>query len=80
MEVVVATKFAALPWRFGRQSVITALKESLCRLGLSSVDLYQLHWSVLFEPLHYHLIVGFCRRILANQSVYTNFQARSMGK
>ncbi|KAL2482184.1 putative oxidoreductase [Forsythia ovata] len=44
LEVNVATKFAALPWRLGRQSVISALKDSLCRLGLSSVDLYQLHW------------------------------------
>ncbi|GAB4850672.1 hypothetical protein Ancab_029983 [Ancistrocladus abbreviatus] len=44
LEVSVATKFAALPWRFGRQSVINALKDSLCRLKLSSVDLYQLHW------------------------------------
>ncbi|XVF14450.1 hypothetical protein REPUB_Repub09cG0061200 [Reevesia pubescens] len=44
VEVAVATKFAALPWRFGRQSVVNALKDSLCRLGLSSVDLYQLHW------------------------------------
>ncbi|XP_020238943.1 uncharacterized oxidoreductase At1g06690, chloroplastic [Cajanus cajan] len=43
-EIAVATKFAALPWRFGRQSVLTALKDSLCRLGLTSVDLYQLHW------------------------------------
>ncbi|XP_057487801.1 uncharacterized oxidoreductase At1g06690, chloroplastic-like [Actinidia eriantha] len=44
VEVAVATKFAALPWRLGRQSVLTALKDSLCRLGLSSVELYQLHW------------------------------------
>lgn len=44
VEVVVATKFAALPWRLGRQSVIAALKDSLSRLGLSSVELYQLHW------------------------------------
>ncbi|XVF58475.1 hypothetical protein PTKIN_Ptkin07bG0069500 [Pterospermum kingtungense] len=44
LEVTVATKFAALPWRFGRQSVLKALKHSICRLGLSSVDLYQLHW------------------------------------
>ncbi|KAK9285105.1 hypothetical protein L1049_024290 [Liquidambar formosana] len=44
VEVAVATKFAALPWRLGRQSVLSALKDSLCRLGLSSVDLYQLHW------------------------------------
>ncbi|KAJ3670026.1 hypothetical protein LUZ60_010350 [Juncus effusus] len=43
-EVQVATKFAALPWRFGRGSVINALKNSLERLSLSSVDLYQLHW------------------------------------
>uniref|UniRef100_A0A7C8YID9 Aldose reductase n=1 Tax=Opuntia streptacantha TaxID=393608 RepID=A0A7C8YID9_OPUST len=43
-DVVVATKFAALPWRLGRQSVVNALKDSLYRLGLSSVDLYQLHW------------------------------------
>ncbi|KAF5198956.1 Pyridoxal reductase protein [Thalictrum thalictroides] len=43
-EVVVATKYAALPWRLGRKSVLSALKDSLSRLGLSSVDLYQLHW------------------------------------
>ncbi|XP_075643691.1 putative oxidoreductase At1g06690, chloroplastic [Castanea sativa] len=44
VEVAVATKFAALPWRLGRQSVLNALKDSLCRLGVSSVELYQLHW------------------------------------
>ncbi|XP_044501860.1 uncharacterized oxidoreductase At1g06690, chloroplastic-like [Mangifera indica] len=44
VEVDVATKFAALPWRLGRQSVVSALKDSLRRLGLSSVELYQLHW------------------------------------
>ncbi|KDO44771.1 hypothetical protein CISIN_1g017732mg [Citrus sinensis] len=42
VEVTVATKFAALPWRLGRQSVLAALKDSLFRLGLSSVELYQL--------------------------------------
>ncbi|PKI77297.1 hypothetical protein CRG98_002242 [Punica granatum] len=44
VEIATATKFAALPWRLGRQSVVAALKDSLCRLGLSSVELYQLHW------------------------------------
>ncbi|KAJ6938848.1 hypothetical protein NC651_005317 [Populus alba x Populus x berolinensis] len=44
VEVAVATKYAALPWRLGRQSVLAALKESLNRLELSSVELYQLHW------------------------------------
>ncbi|XP_011100373.1 uncharacterized oxidoreductase At1g06690, chloroplastic [Sesamum indicum] len=44
VEVAIATKYAALPWRLGRQSVISALKDSLSRLELSCVDLYQLHW------------------------------------
>ncbi|KAL7586670.1 uncharacterized oxidoreductase At1g06690, chloroplastic [Lactuca sativa] len=43
-EIAVATKFAALPWRLGRQSVLSALKDSLSRLELDSVELYQLHW------------------------------------
>ncbi|XP_068655650.1 uncharacterized oxidoreductase At1g06690, chloroplastic-like [Aristolochia californica] len=43
-EVAVATKFAPLPWRLGRKSVLSALQNSLSRLGLSSVELYQLHW------------------------------------
>ncbi|KAJ7564206.1 hypothetical protein O6H91_02G007000 [Diphasiastrum complanatum] len=47
-KVVVATKFAALPWRLGRGSVISALKASLGRLGLSTVDVYQLHWPGLW--------------------------------
>ncbi|TQD72236.1 hypothetical protein C1H46_042228 [Malus baccata] len=51
VEVDVATKFAALPWRLGRQNVIAALKDSLNRLELSSVELYQLHWYFPYEPL-----------------------------
>ncbi|KAI5066913.1 hypothetical protein GOP47_0017441 [Adiantum capillus-veneris] len=46
--IAIATKFAALPWRLGRGSLICALKESLKRLDLSSVDLYQLHWPGLW--------------------------------
>ncbi|KAM7523575.1 hypothetical protein LguiA_013477 [Lonicera macranthoides] len=48
VDVAVATKFAALPWRLGRASVLSALKDSLSRLGLSSVELYQLHWPGLW--------------------------------
>ncbi|CAN0863320.1 Uncharacterized oxidoreductase At1g06690, chloroplastic [Linum grandiflorum] len=51
LEVAIATKFAALPWRLGRQSVITALKDSLSRLGVSSVELYQLHCAVTHQVL-----------------------------
>ncbi|ERM99262.1 uncharacterized oxidoreductase At1g06690, chloroplastic isoform X2 [Amborella trichopoda] len=44
VDIAVATKFAALPWRLGRGSVVPALKESLARLQLPVVELYQLHW------------------------------------
>ncbi|KAH6788680.1 oxidoreductase superfamily protein [Perilla frutescens var. frutescens] len=48
VEIAVATKFAALPWRLGRQSVVSALKDSLSRLQLPCVELYQLHWPGLW--------------------------------
>lgn len=42
--VLVATKFFPLPWRFGKGSILNALKGSLARLDVESVDLYQIHW------------------------------------
>jgi aryl-alcohol dehydrogenase-like predicted oxidoreductase len=42
--VLVATKFFPMPWRFSKQAFPNALKHSLERLGLESVDLYQIHW------------------------------------
>ena len=42
--VLVATKFFPLPWRFGKGSIPRALKGSLARLDVESVDLYQIHW------------------------------------
>ncbi|CAI5967729.1 unnamed protein product, partial [Closterium sp. NIES-64] len=50
---VAASKFFTIPWtnllvggglRFGRQSLIDALKASLQRLGMERVDLYQIHF------------------------------------
>jgi aryl-alcohol dehydrogenase-like predicted oxidoreductase len=41
--VVTATKFMPFPWRLGKGSLLKALRESLDRLGLASVDLYQVH-------------------------------------
>ncbi len=41
--VLVATKYLPFPWRFGKGSLPRALKGSLTRLGLDSVDLYQIH-------------------------------------
>ena len=42
--VLVATKFFPLPWRFRKTALPRALKGSLARLGMESVDLYQIHW------------------------------------
>ncbi len=42
--VKVATKFMPFPWRLSRKALVDALRGSLRRLGLTSVDLYQIHW------------------------------------
>lgn len=42
--VLIATKYLPFPWRFGKNSLLRALKGSLTRLGVESVDLYQIHW------------------------------------
>jgi len=41
--VLVATKFLPFPWRLRKKSLIRALKGSLERIGVESVDLYQVH-------------------------------------
>lgn len=41
---IVATKFMPLPWRLGKAALRSALRGSLARLGLTQVDLYQVHW------------------------------------
>jgi aryl-alcohol dehydrogenase-like predicted oxidoreductase len=43
-QIVLATKFAPMPWRLAPGRLVHALRESLNRLGLSQVDLYQIHW------------------------------------
>ena len=42
--VLVATKFFPFPWRFTKKALVRALKGSLERIGIESVDLYQIHW------------------------------------
>ena len=41
---VIATKFAPLPYRFNARSLLDALDKSLARLGVVTVDLYQVHF------------------------------------
>jgi aryl-alcohol dehydrogenase-like predicted oxidoreductase len=42
--VTVASKFFPYPWRLTRGTLPRALEQSLRRLGLESIDLYQIHW------------------------------------
>jgi aryl-alcohol dehydrogenase-like predicted oxidoreductase len=48
--VLVATKFFPWPWRFTKASIPRALKGSLERIGVDSVDLYQIHWPSIILP------------------------------
>ena len=41
---IIATKFAPLPYRLGARSLLDALDKSLVRLGVATVDLYQVHF------------------------------------
>ena len=41
---VIATKFAPLPYRINARSLLDALDKSLARLGVVTVDLYQVHF------------------------------------
>ncbi|MCC5620619.1 aldo/keto reductase [Nostoc sp. CHAB 5715] len=43
-NICIATKLAAYPWRWTRQSMVEACKSSAQRLG-RNVDLVQMHWS-----------------------------------
>jgi aryl-alcohol dehydrogenase-like predicted oxidoreductase len=41
---VIATKFAPLPYRFSAKSLLDAVDKSLERLGVETIDLYQIHF------------------------------------
>src|ERR687889_742093 len=41
---VIATKFAPLPYRFSAKSLLSAVDNSLERLGIEIIDLYQIHF------------------------------------
>jgi aryl-alcohol dehydrogenase-like predicted oxidoreductase len=42
--VLIATKYFPYPWRLSTESIVYALKNSLERIGVDGVDLYQVHW------------------------------------
>ncbi|KOP22932.1 2,5-didehydrogluconate reductase [Hapalosiphon sp. MRB220] len=47
-KVQIATKYGPFPWRITGQSVADALTESLKRLQVQKVALYQVHWPFAF--------------------------------
>ncbi len=52
-QIVLATKFFPMPYRMRRSDLVKALKGSLNRLGLSRVDLYQIHWPPLVRSIEF---------------------------
>lgn len=50
-DIVIATKFMPYPWRLTRDSLISALKASLERLGVEQIALYQMHWPIPPVPI-----------------------------
>eukprot|EP01041_Mallomonas_annulata_P004591 gene4591-9123_t len=48
-HVSLATKFAPNPLRVGKESVIAACKDSLDRLGVNQISLYQIHFPGLWQ-------------------------------
>jgi len=48
-QMVVATKFMPYPWRISKGALRSSLQDSLKRLNLKQVDLYQIHWP--FPPV-----------------------------
>jgi aryl-alcohol dehydrogenase-like predicted oxidoreductase len=49
--VTIASKFFPFPWRLARNSLLRALEHSLMRLGLESIDLYQIHFPTPPVPI-----------------------------
>lgn len=50
-RIVLATKFAPIPWRLGSGQLLKALQASLKRLGVSYVDVYQIHFPFPTTPI-----------------------------
>jgi aryl-alcohol dehydrogenase-like predicted oxidoreductase len=58
-SVTLATKFAPVPWRQKPSDVVDAARASAARLGVQSIDLYQIHFPDIIQPF---APLGFQRR------------------
>jgi|EP01040_Poterioochromonas_malhamensis_P002743 pyridoxine 4-dehydrogenase len=50
-KIAVATKFTPSPWRCSAKDVVKACQNSCERLGVESIDLYQIHMPDIVQPL-----------------------------
>lgn len=50
-KLIVGTKFTPTPWRLDANSVVKACADSRKRLGVDSIDLYQIHMPDIVQPL-----------------------------
>ncbi|MCY3783277.1 MAG: aldo/keto reductase [Chloroflexi bacterium] len=77
---VVATKYWPSPRRFRSTSVDDAIDRSLARLGLDTIDLYQIHWPMSLIP-HRRLAQALARAVRDRRVRavgVSNFTARAM--
>ncbi|MBN1286853.1 MAG: aldo/keto reductase [Anaerolineae bacterium] len=77
---LVATKFMPWPWRLRSASLSRALRASLERLGLESVDLYQIHWPTPPVPIAtwMHALAGVVEAGLARAAGVSNYSVTQM--
>ena len=79
---LVMTKFMPLPWRLRKQALHRALQHSLNRLGLTFVDLYQIHFP--FPPVSIETwMEAMAEAVEAGQTRavgVSNFSAKQMGR
>ena len=73
---VIATKFAPLPYRFSAKSLLSAVDKSLKRLGIETIDLYQIHFpnpifkiNALMDVLAETVKAGKVRRVEASREL-----------
>lgn len=48
VPIQIATKYGPVPWRFSQEAVLEALEQSLQRLQVEQIALYQVHWPFNF--------------------------------
>jgi len=79
--IQIATKYFPLPWRFSPSAVADALTASLTRLGLTSVDLYQVHWPfdfLLGQPKLMQALAAEVKRGRIQSIGVSNYSAEQM--